>query len=116
MRKLSGKVTCSKENMKINKDAIISVNLVNSSLADAPAVHLNGIKLTGIETFPFEFELEFDDAAMLSRRAHDYSICIRIETNGKLNFINDTHFSPIDAQSGSFLDHLDMFVIPVGQN
>jgi uncharacterized lipoprotein YbaY len=76
---------------QFTKDTIVSVKLQDVSLMDAPAVTLGEFKLTGPTKFPIPFQISYDPAAL--KRGVDFAIGVRIETNGKLNYINDTRIS-----------------------
>lgn len=113
MRKLTGRVSCTREKSRINHSAIISVNIVDCSIAGAPSVNLAGVKLMGIDKFPFDFEIEYDDSPIVEKMSGHYEIQVRVETDGKLLYVNDTHFSIIDRQHHQIMDHVDMYVIPL---
>ena len=76
---------------QFTKDTIVSVKLQDVSLMDAPAITLGEFKLTGPTKFPIPFQISYDPAAL--KKGVDFAIGVRIETNGKLNYINDTRIS-----------------------
>jgi uncharacterized lipoprotein YbaY len=76
---------------QFTKDTIVSVKLQDVSLMDAPAITLGEFKLTGPTKFPIPFQITYDPAAL--KKGVDFAIGVRIETNGKLNYINDTRIS-----------------------
>lgn len=118
MRKLTGRVVCKTRDGKdleraINKDAKIQVRLIDCSRCGAPSIDLAGIDLTNVTTFPFTFEITYDETPITKFFGGNYAVSIRIETNGKLDFINDTRFEINDKQKNIILDHVDMHVIPI---
>ncbi|WP_081454187.1 YbaY family lipoprotein [Vibrio furnissii] len=83
-----------RERIALPDNAVVTVTLQDVSLMDAPA------KVIATQTFetkgkqvPFAFELAYDSAQIDAR--HTYSVSARIELNGKLRFITDTHYGVI---------------------
>lgn len=113
MKKLTGRVTCSKGNDHvINENAIVTVDLVDCSIPCAPSKTLASIDLKA-RSFPFDFELEYDEQPILAKMGGYYSIQVRINTDGKLNYVTDTRFLLTDDMHYRLYDHIDMYVIPV---
>lgn len=69
-------------------DTVARVTLQDVSLADAPAKTLGEQVITGPKQFPVAFEVAYDPDAIQSR--HRYAVQVRIETQGRLDYVNDT--------------------------
>jgi uncharacterized lipoprotein YbaY len=115
MRTLTGKISCSKAERKINENALVKVSLIDCSIACAPSKTLASFGVKGLTHFPVEFELHYDEKLVENNMAGYYAIQVRIETNEKLNYINDTRFLITNIERTQILDHIDMHVIPVGE-
>lgn len=74
--------------------AIVSVQLVDVSRADAPAILLGeqAIAARGRE-LPIAFEIAYDPSKI--EASHVYAVQARIEDDGKLRFINDQRYAVI---------------------
>lgn len=112
MRKLTGSVKCSQDGLEIAENASVKVSLVDCSLMCAPSTTL-ATAHPKAKGFPFEFELDYDETPLLENLGGQYAIQVRIETDGKLNFITDTQFLITDEAHSKLLDHIDLHVIPV---
>jgi len=90
--------------------AVIKVQLIDVSRADAPALVLGEqvIQASGKQV-PFAFELSYDPAKIEGN--HTYAVQARIEDDGKLRFINDTRYAVI---TGGAPTHVDMVLKAVG--
>ncbi len=91
--KVTGAVTYL-ERIALSPTAVINVQLVEASRADAPAIVLGEqvIQAAGNQV-PFTFEIGFDPAEIQAN--HTYAVQARIEDNGKLRFISDQHYAAI---------------------
>lgn len=69
------------------------VRLQDISLADAPAKVLAEDVIDGTRAPPAAFKLAYDPAQILPN--HRYSVSARVEVDGQLRFINDTHIAVI---------------------
>jgi len=78
---------------KFDADTIATVKLSDVSLQDAPSVTIAEQKINDLKKLPIAFEVEFNPAKI--QAGHDYAIQVRIETKGKLNYINDTRITVI---------------------
>lgn len=86
--KVTGSVTY-RERIALPPSAIITVKLVDVSLADAPAVLIaEQVIATAGRQVPFEFALEYDAARI--QPSHTYAVQVRIENGDRLLFISDT--------------------------
>ena len=114
MRKISGNVTSSGK-QEIPKGAVAVISVVDCGRMDAPSITLGKVELKDPKQFPLHYELEYDDSFLRAQQFHgQYAIQARIETNGQLNFINDTRFNIVsDHQTKKVLDKLDFHVISV---
>lgn len=84
-RTLDGTVTY-RERMALPPDAEITVQLVDVSLADAPATLLGETTLTPSHQVPVPFQITYDDADLAE--GHSYALQARITVEDQLIFIN----------------------------
>ncbi|MEJ2514954.1 MAG: YbaY family lipoprotein [Gammaproteobacteria bacterium] len=91
MTVLTGTVTY-RERMMLPPDAVIDVRLEDVSRADAPATVLASDQIQPDGAPPYGFRMEYDRASLMA--GHSYALRARIESGGRLLFINDTR---IDA-------------------
>lgn len=91
--KVTGTVTY-RERIALPPTAVIKVQLVDVSRADAPAVVI-GERLVhpGGQQVPFPFEIAYDSAKIEAN--HSYAVQARIEVDGQLRFINDQRYAVI---------------------
>jgi putative lipoprotein len=78
-----------RERLLLPPNAKVTVVLADTSLMDAPARTLASQVIEGQTAPPFKFALAYDPAAIDPRNV--YSVSARIEVDGKLRFITDTH-------------------------
>jgi putative lipoprotein len=92
-----------RERMALPPDAVVTVQLADVSLADAPAavVATQTIKPTG--QVPIPFELKFDSSAI--RKNASYAPQARITVGHRLMFINDVRHAvdPLDDKAQAVL-------------
>ena len=69
------------------------MTLKDVSLADAPAKKVGEQVIKDLKKFPIPFEVEYDPAAI--EKGHTYAVQVRIETKGRLDYINDTRIEVI---------------------
>ncbi len=94
--KVTGSVTY-RERIALPPSAVITVKLVDVSLADAPAVLIaEQVIATAGRQVPFEFALEYDAARI--QPSHTYAVQVRIENGDRLLFISDT-MNPVITRS-----------------
>lgn len=107
--RVTGTVTY-RERIALPAGAVIKVQLVDVSRADAPSVVLGEqIIPAGGRQVPFSFEIAYDPAKIDPR--FSYAISARIEDDGKLLFINDTRHAVITRGAPT---HVDMVLKAVG--
>ncbi|MCU0225268.1 MAG: YbaY family lipoprotein [Acidobacteria bacterium] len=83
--------------------AVIKVQLVDVSRADAPATVLGEqVFEAGGKQVPFTFEIPYDPAAIEPR--HSYAVQARIEVDGQLRFINDQRYAVITRGAPTRVD------------
>lgn len=80
-------------------DTVAHVMLQDISLADAPAKKLGEQVIKDLKKFPIAFEVEYDPAAI--KEGHRYAVQVRIETKGRLDYINDTTIEVISNRKPS---------------
>ena len=97
-----------RERMMLPPNARVTVVLADTSLMDAPARTLASQVIEGRTAPPFEFALPYDPAAIDPR--HVYSVSARIEVDGKLRFITDTH-TPVITHGAP--THVEMVAVGV---
>lgn len=93
-------------------DALITVRLVDVSLADAPAEIISEQVITaGGQQPPFAFELTYNPRTFDPRRT--YAVQARIESDGQLLYINDTHYGVLTNGAPSHVDMVLASTSPV---
>ena len=107
--KVTGTVTY-RERIALPPTAVIKVQLVDVSRADAPAIVL-GEQVTHAagNQVPFAFEIQFDPARIEAN--YSYAVQARIEEDGKLQFISDRRYAVI---TGGAPTHVDIVLRSVG--
>lgn len=83
-----------RERIALPDNAVVTVYLQDVSLADAPATVIakQNFITNGMQV-PLEFNLAYDSSKI--KASHSYSVSARIEVDGKLRFITDTHYGVI---------------------
>jgi putative lipoprotein len=104
---LSGTVTY-REPIELSPDAIVTVELADVSRQDAAAKVLAEQIISNPGRSPIPFELSYDPDAIVPN--HSYAVQARIEWEGRLLFINDTHHCVITRGCPSALE---VAVVPV---
>jgi putative lipoprotein len=109
MTKVTGTVTY-RERIALPPTAVIKVQLVDVSRADAPAIVL-GEQVTHAagKQVPFAFEIPFDPARIEAN--YSYAVQARIEQDGKLRFISDRHYAVITRGAPT---HVDIVLRSIG--
>ena len=99
---VTGTVTY-RERIALPPTAVIKVQLVDVSRADAPAIVL-GEKITqaGGKQVPFTFEIPYDPARI--EASCSCAVQARIEQDGKLRFISDRHYAVITRGAPTRVD------------
>lgn len=93
-------------------NAVIEVNLVDVSRADAAAITLASVKISsGNRQVPFPFKLLYDAEQIDSR--YTYAVQSRITVDGNLEFAATTQFPVIT--NGNPVENVEIQVDPVGQ-
>ena len=83
--------------------AVVKVQLIDVSRADAPAVTLGEqIISTDGKQVPFFFEIPYDPAKIEPN--HTYAVQARIEEDGRLRFINDQRYAVITRNAPMHVD------------
>lgn len=108
---VTGSVTY-KQRIALPDDAMLSVQLQDSSLADAPAIILGEVSYaTAGKQVPLPFAISYDPADI--QENHTYSLAARIvDAEGNLMFVNDTAVLVITNNNPT--TNIDVPVIPVG--
>ena len=86
-RTFTGEVTY-RERIALPPDAMLSVELADVSLADAPATLIGQRKIVPAGQVPIRFEIGFDPKAI--RPGRTYALQARITVDGRILFITDT--------------------------
>ncbi len=86
--KVTGQVIY-RERIMLAPPGVVTVTLADVSLADAPAQVIDTQVITGVRAPPIAFSLSYDPAKIIPN--HTYAVSARIEVDGKLRFITDTH-------------------------
>ncbi|CDX19371.1 Putative lipoprotein (fragment) [Mesorhizobium sp. ORS 3324] len=92
---LTGEVTY-RERIALPPNAVLSVELADVSLADAPATVIVARRFVPAGQVPIRFEIGFDSKAILPGRT--YALQARITVDGRLLFTTDTRHEvdPLD--------------------
>ncbi len=77
-----------KGDAKFEAETVANVTIRDVSIADAPAPIIGQQLIKDLKKFPISFEVEYDPAKIDQRLM--YSVGVRIETKGRLDYINDT--------------------------
>jgi putative lipoprotein len=83
-----------KDGGELPAGAIVVVQLLDVSIADAKAEVLGKQEIKDAKKFPIPFRVEYDPAKVKLRGLR-YSIGVRITVDGKLAYINDTNIAVI---------------------
>src|SRR5262245_18691337 len=90
--KVSGTIEFKGE-ARFEAGTVARVTLQDVSLADAPAKKLGEQLIKDLKKFPIPFAVEYDPAVLA--KGHTYAVQVRIETNGRLDYIKDTRVEGI---------------------
>lgn len=94
------------ERVALPPTAVVKIQLVDVSRADATAVTLGEqIFITGGKQVPFYFKISYDPEKI--RANHTYAVQVRIEEDGRLRFINDQRYAVITFDAPL---HVDMIL------
>ncbi len=99
---VTGTVTY-REKIALPATAVVDVVLQDVSRADAPAIELGRVRLTGAGQPPFGFEIAYDPAAIDS--THSYALHARITVGEELRFVTDRRYPVLTRGHG---DHADL--------
>lgn len=104
-----------RERIALPNNAVVRVSLFDVSRADAPA------KVLGTQEFstmgkqvPFEYSIPYDSADIDAR--HRYSVSARIEVDGKLMFISDSHYGVITDQHHTHVAKINLIRVNRDKN
>lgn len=100
-----------RERIMLPPSAKVTVTLADTSLMDAPSRTIATQVIEGQTAPPFKFALAYDPKAIDPRNT--YSVSARIEVDGKLRFITDTH-TPVITRGAP--THVEMIARGVPQN
>lgn len=78
-----------RERIILAPPGVVTITLADTSLMDAPAKVMDRQVISGATAPPFNFALSYDPAKIIPN--HTYTVSARIEVDGKLRFITDTH-------------------------
>ncbi len=92
-----------RERIALPRQAVLTVQLIDVSLADAPAKVLGQQKIAPAGQVPIKFTVPFDPAAI--RTGMSYALQARITVDDRLWFINDVRYAvdPLNAGPQSML-------------
>lgn len=101
-----------RERIALPDKALVTITLQDVSLADAPAkvIAKQRFETNGMQV-PLKFDLAFDNRKIDAR--HRYSVSARIEVDGKLRFITDTHYAVITDENNT--KRVDLRLVSVKQ-
>jgi putative lipoprotein len=99
------------ERMTVPPDAVVDVQLLDVTRADAPALVLARQEIpTHGQRPPFPFALRYEPATL--QRGHRYTVSARIRTAGRLLFVSDSHNTVL---IGGAPATVDVAVMPVAE-
>ena len=84
---LSGEVRFARE-VALPEGAVVTVRLVDSSLADAPSTELGRDVIAGAGRLPVRFRIDYDRSAVAEGR--EYSVSAAVRSGGELLYVTDT--------------------------
>ena len=93
-----------RERMALPPDAVAEVWLLDTSLADVPAVEIAYQRIEGPGNPPIPFVLEYD--AQQIREGMQYSVRATIRHADRLLFTSDTHYPVLTRGAGNTVDLL----------
>lgn len=109
---VTGTVTY-RERIALPPTAVIKVQLVDVSRADAPAVVIGDQVIhPGGQQVPLAFEIAYDSTRIEAN--HSYAVQARIEDGGQLRFINDQHYAVVTRGAPVHVDMVLRSVEPTG--
>jgi putative lipoprotein len=92
-----------RERIALPPDAVIKLQLVDVSRADAPAVVIGEqVFEAGGRQVPFAFEIPYDPSKIDERMS--YAVQARIEEGGRLRFISDRRYPVITRDAPTKVD------------
>lgn len=100
-----------RERIALPPEATLNVQLLDVSLADAPAKVIAEQQISGLNAAPIPFELHFDPSKLIAN--HTYALQARISAGDTLWFINDTRHN-FDPEK--FAGPYEIRVVNVRQN
>jgi putative lipoprotein len=108
---VTGTITTRESPIALPEDAVVQVQLQDTSLADAPAKVVGEQIIGNPGQLPLSYEVCYDPDQIQSN--HTYTMSVRITgDDGKLLFINDIAIPVITR--GSPTENVEAVVIPVG--
>ncbi len=106
---LTGTVTYL-QRIALREGAVVTVQLVDVSLADAPATVLAKQTITTTSQVPIPFTLDYNSADIQAN--HRYAVQARIEVDGQLEWITTTNHAVLT--NGAPTDTIEVIVEQVG--
>lgn len=100
-----------RERIMLAPPGVVTVTLADTSLMDAPARVIATQVIEGVTAPPIKFALDYDPSTIIPN--HTYSVSARIEVDGRLRFITDTH-TPVITRGAP--THVELLAVGVPQN
>lgn len=100
-----------RERIMLVPPGVVTVTLADTSLMDAPAKVISTQVIPNVTAPPINFRLAYDPAQIIAN--HTYSVSARIEVDGKLRFITDTH-TPVITRGAP--TQVELLAVGVPQN
>ena len=97
-----------RERILLAPPGVVTVTLADTSRADAPAQVIATQVIEGVTAPPIKFALSYDPAWIIPN--HTYTVSARIEVDGRLRFITDTH-TPVITNGAP--THVEMVAVGV---
>ena len=86
-------IAADKDKAEFTADTVCEIQIQDVSIADAPAKVIAKTTIKDLKEFPIKFEIEYDPT--LIKDNADIAVSVRINTKGKLEYINDTKIAVI---------------------
>ena len=116
-RKIQGRITPKKTGRSLQFDTKVTINIVDISLADAPAEIIALHEFNNPKNFPISFEFDYDDEPIRKMPAGRYAIQVTISTNDRIDYFTESSHSIVNLTSLKYNDYtiletVDIEVVP----
>jgi uncharacterized lipoprotein YbaY len=113
--KLRGTVHC-EAFKEIPDGSKVVVEVVDGSIGCGPTRIIGKAELTNKKTFPFEYEVDYDESKVNKELPFGFHVRIDIKNNGKAIFRNGGSYMIMDPSNSEFLDKVDVNVFNIEEH